>query len=52
MTKYINANNEAKIAGVAEGKGGKLGVVKAPPPVLATADAKGRAKVAKQLAGD
>lgn len=50
MTKFINAKNESRAAGLAEGAGGRLAVVKAPPPVLATADAKGKAKAAKKAA--
>jgi Protein of unknown function (DUF2462) len=50
MTKFINANNESRAAGLAAASGGKLAVVKAPPPVLATADAKGKAKAAKKAA--
>ncbi|KAG2502185.1 hypothetical protein HYH03_000672 [Edaphochlamys debaryana] len=35
LTKAINKRNEGNAAGVAESKGGKLKMIKAPPPILA-----------------
>lgn len=48
MSKFINTHNEATAAGLAAAAGGKLAVVKGPPPVMATADAKAKAKAAKK----
>ncbi|PNH07102.1 hypothetical protein TSOC_006460 [Tetrabaena socialis] len=38
VSKAINKRNESSMAGVAEQKGGKLKMIKGPPPVLASKD--------------
>lgn len=54
LTKMINKTNESNLAAKAEQAGGHLKMVKAPPPVLAPADAKQKAKQAakKKKGGD
>ncbi|KIZ00713.1 hypothetical protein MNEG_7249 [Monoraphidium neglectum] len=48
LSKMINKKNESNFAAKAEQAGGQMKMVKAPPPVLAPADAKKRAKEAKE----
>ncbi|KAG2432432.1 hypothetical protein HYH02_013002 [Chlamydomonas schloesseri] len=51
VTKAINKRNEGSLAGRAESAGGKLKVLKAPPPALLPKDKQKRGQPAKALAG-
>lgn len=50
LTTAINARNESRAAGMAEQNGGRLAVLKAPPPIAAAGNDKRKGRAAPAAA--